>query len=125
MKSVLECIKEENEWVSFLAYKTERNQLSKREISSLQSFIAEKGYLRDLDFDYPVKKELTKMGSSKKRIVYSYKEDETWLLKFIAYKLYRYDDKIPESCYSFRRNRTAKTALIISGRSKALMRDSF
>ena len=101
MKSILECIKEKDEWDSFLIYKTERNQLSKRETASLQSFIAEKGYLRDLDFDYPVKKELTKMGSSKKRIVYSYKEDETWILKFIAYKLYRYDDKIPETLEAF------------------------
>ncbi|MBQ8994276.1 MAG: hypothetical protein IJ091_00505, partial [Oscillospiraceae bacterium] len=63
-----------------------------------------------LSFSIPRKIILSKMGSHKKRFVYSYDEDETWVLKHLAFLLYKYDDKISDNCYSFRRNTTAKTA---------------
>ena len=110
MDSILDSLKNEDEWISFLKYKEERDQLTKKELESLKTFIAEKRYDKVSAFGYPVKREITKMGSSKKRIVYSFSEDETWMLKLLAYKLYKYDDKVPENCYSFRRSKTAKTA---------------
>ena len=111
--SLLKELSSEKTWIEFLEYKKEKRQLSKKELRELESFIAEKRYLSitsTLKFGYPIKREISKMGSSKKRIVYSYSKDETWVLKLLAYLLYKYDDKIPQSCYSFRRNQTAKTA---------------
>ncbi len=110
MESILDKLYSEKEWQNFLEYKKEKNQLDKRELKELESFILEKRFRRSLDFGIPVKKEIAKLGSSKKRVVYSYAPDETWMLKLLAFLLYRYDGRIPDSCYSFRRNRTAKTA---------------
>ena len=113
MESLLKQLSSKEVWLQFQRYKTDRNQLSGKELKQLESFIQEERYLRiaeNLSFSYPVKKQITKLGSSKKRIVYSYGEDETWVLKLLAYLLYRYDDKISGNCYSFRRNMTAKTA---------------
>ena len=110
MESILDKLYSEKEWQNFLEYKKEKNQLGKREQKELESFILEKRFQRSLDFGFPEKKEIAKLGSSKKRVVYSYAPDETWMLKLLAFLLYRYDGRIPDSCYSFRRNRTAKTA---------------
>ncbi|MBR0478160.1 MAG: hypothetical protein IJJ24_03595, partial [Solobacterium sp.] len=83
-----------DEWDSFLQYRQARNRLSRRETEDLASFIAQKRYLRitdTLEFGYPVKKEIAKQGSSRKRTVYSYSEDETWVLKLLTYELDKYD----------------------------------
>ena len=111
--TLLEDLSRKEVWSDFLNYKTERNQLQKKEIKELQSFIAEERYLKITDtfyFDYPTKKIISKMGSEKKRTVYSYSTDETWVLKLMAWLLYRYDDVLSDNCYSFRRHSTAKTA---------------
>ncbi len=70
-------------------------------------------YLKITDsfhFDYPFRKTITKLNSDKKRTVYTYSKNETWVLKLLAHLLYKYDDAIAENCYSFRRNKTAKSA---------------
>ena len=40
----------------------------------------------------PVKKEINKGGVSKKRVVYSFPEDFSNVLKIIAWQLYKYDN---------------------------------
>jgi len=94
-------------WEEFYRYKIERRQLNKNEQKQLYSFIAEQRYLtiaKDLCFSYPKKKLISKIDSKKKRTVYSYSTDETWVLKLLAYLLYAYDSELSDSCYSFRRN---------------------
>ncbi|MBQ3384491.1 MAG: hypothetical protein IJG59_04670 [Erysipelotrichaceae bacterium] len=108
--TLLDELKSKEVWNDFLSYKTERNQLQKREIKQLQSFIDGEKYLIVTDFDYPAKKMISKIDSKKKRTVYSYSTEETWILKLLAWLLYRYDDRISDNCYSFRRHSTAKTA---------------
>jgi hypothetical protein len=111
--SLLEQLSQKETWKDFRIYKAERNQLSKRELNELDVFIEEQKYLSVTDtfsFGYPTKKTISKMGSEKKRTVYSYSDDETWVLKVLSWLLYRYDCKIPESCYSFRPHKTSKTA---------------
>ena len=113
METLLDQLSSKDVWLQFQRYKTDRNQLNRKELKQLETFIQEERYLRiteDFSFSYPVRKQITKLGSAKKRIVYSYNEDETWVLKLLAYLLYRYDEKISNNCYSFRRNMTAKTA---------------
>lgn len=118
--SILEELKKDAVWEEFLQYKIERRHLSEKEKEYWTDFIdgekyreitkhlGEDGYA----FDYPVKMSVNKSGTGKKRIVYSYNEIETAVLKVMAYLLYRYDDKINANCYSFRRNSTAKEAVV-------------
>ena len=111
--SLLDEIRKEDVWLNFQTYKTEHNQLSKCEEKKLASFIAQKGYSffnEDYVFSYPEKIILSRFGSDKKRVVYQYRESEMWVLKLIAFLLYRYDDQLAPNCYSFRRKKTAKTA---------------
>ncbi len=111
--SLLDELRREEVWQDLRADKKEHNQLSKRELKELDLFIEEKKYLslaETFSFDYPVRKTITKLGSDKKRTVYVYSAEETWILKLLAYLLYKYDDKITDNCYSFRRNMTAKVA---------------
>ena len=111
--SILEELKEDSKWVEFRAYKAEHNQLSRKQLQELDDFIAHKRYLTvdiDRSFLLPEKIIITKLDSSKKRVVYSFNEDETWMLKLLAYLLYRYDDLLCDNCYSFRRQRNARHA---------------
>ena len=113
MSTLLDTLSSRDIWQEFRAYKQEKNQLTKKELKELETFIADEKYLEVTDtmsFSLPEKKEIAKAGSSRKRIVYSYSETETWVLKLLTYELYKYDDKISEHCYSFRRNLTAGNA---------------
>ncbi|MBQ6479228.1 MAG: group II intron reverse transcriptase domain-containing protein [Erysipelotrichaceae bacterium] len=113
MKTLLDRLSSREAWLEFLKYRSDKNQLNRRQKKQLELFLQEERYLRitgDLSFSYPIRKRITKLGSAKKRTVYSYSEDETWVLKLLTYLLYRYDEKISKCCYSFRRNMTAKTA---------------
>ncbi|MBR2545853.1 MAG: hypothetical protein IKE93_06795 [Erysipelotrichaceae bacterium] len=108
--TLLDELKRKEVWNDFLSYKTEKNQLQKREIKQLQSFIDGEKYLDITSFGYPVKKLISKIDSNKKRTVYTYSTEETWILKLLVWLLYRYDDRISDNCYSFRRYSTTKTA---------------
>lgn len=113
MKDILEQLSSSLAWEEFYQYKVEKRQLNKSETLQLRSFIDEKRYLdicKDLHFSYPLKKQIAKIDSRKKRIVYSYTKDETWVLKLLAYLLYGYDHKLSDNCYSFRRNINASHA---------------
>ncbi|MBR6256461.1 MAG: group II intron reverse transcriptase domain-containing protein [Lachnospiraceae bacterium] len=55
--------------------------------------------------------EVNKTGSSKKRIVYSYPDDFSRILKFICYALYRYDSFFSDNCFAFRPDLSAGDAL--------------
>ena len=111
--SILEKLGKKEVWQDFRSYKAERNQLNKQELKELDVLIEQQEYLKiteTLSFGYPVKKTISKIGTDKKRTVYSYDHLETWVLKLLTWLLYRYDDRIRDNCYSFRRQRTSKTA---------------
>ena len=113
METLLASLSQKAVWQDFYNDKKQRNQFTRKELKELDGFIEEERYLsvtEDLSFSYPVRKQLTKLGSDKKRTVYSYTQDEMRVLKLLAYLLYRYDGRISENCYSFRRKMTAKTA---------------
>ena len=110
---ILEELKDKEKWNEFREYKISHNQLSKKEIKELDTYIDEERYLpvcKDMSFSIPQKIIITKLNSSKKRTVYSFNNDETWVLKLMTYLLYRYDDILSDNCYSFRRSTTAKNA---------------
>lgn len=117
--SILEELNDDSVWEAFLQYKLDKRHLSEKEQKKWQSFIAQKQYCEvtahlmkpDFSFDYPEKISINKSGTGKKRIVYSYHETETMVLKVMAFLLYRYDSKLSPACYSFRRNSSAKEAI--------------
>ena len=127
------------EWARFRESKAHNGQLSRAELQELDDFIAAAGYgpvvacMRadvagaggsgsagaagaggsvrgELAFGYPKRMVVNKSGTRKKRVVYSYDATQTWVLKVLAFLLYRYDGKLSDACYSFRRQLSAKTA---------------
>ena len=105
----------ENKWNEFLASKLESNFLSRKEINELNEFINEKKYIsicksiveNSYEFSIPKKIVINKIGKSKKRIVYSYNQDEMIFLKYINYLLYDYDDLFCSNLYSFRKSKSS------------------
>ncbi len=113
MHSLLDILTDQNAWNDFRACKTERNQLSKAESEELDAFIAEKRYLAfqdNMHFSLPQKRMIAKRSSQKKRTVYCYSSDETWILKMLAWQLYIFDPYFSDHLYSFRRDRHAGSA---------------
>lgn len=117
--SILDDICSAEVWREYLASRLARSRLNKREASELTSFIETEAYLPLAErvrscgccFAPPEKKLVNKLGSDKKRVVYSFAPDETQLLKLMAYLLYRYDGALADNLYSFRRDFGAKKAL--------------
>ena len=124
--SILEELGVNNTWQDFFAYKTEKSHLSKRETAFLKNFIETEAYKaisenilnKDFRFSVPEKRFLNKHGKAKKRIVYTFLEQENTVLKLIAFLLYRYDNAQPQNCYSFRRNYGAKKAIVTITKEK-------
>ena len=117
--SILEELNDDSVWEAFLQYKLDKRHLSEKEQKKWQAFVEKKQYRDvtallmkpDFTFDYPQKISINKSGTGKKRIVYSYNETESMVLKAMAFLLYRYDSKLSPACYSFRRNSSAREAI--------------
>ena len=117
--SILDLINNKDEWKTFLYYKIEKGHLNKREEKQFKNFIDNEAYLGlidkirndDLNFDPPKKTLVNKLGSEKKRVVYCYSDEESMILKFITYHLSKYDYKMPDNCYSFRKVVGVKKAI--------------
>ena len=116
--SLLDLLSDGSVWERFYKYKTSLIG-SEKFSKGLREFIDEKRYLRVCDiicsgasFPLPKKSVISKMGSSKKRVVYTYPEDENTVLKLLTYLILRkYDGIFSPGLYSFRPNRTAKDAV--------------
>ena len=118
VSSLLAELKEEKKWEEYLDHKLTKGHLTKKELSKLEQFINSKSYLTIVDniicgegLSIPIKKQINKNGSTKKRVVYSFNDGEVWVLKLLSYLLYRYDDKQPLGCYSFRKGYGAYRAI--------------
>ena len=115
--SLIDLLDDKSVWEDFLADKRGRGHLSKRDEAALCTLIGSEAYLpavalirQGLPFSIPQKILLNKLGTAKKRVVYSFAPEEMWLLKLLAWLLYRFDDRQPDGCYSFRRNLGAHRA---------------
>ncbi len=117
--SLLEDLGREGSWKAFYEYKKEKQHLSRIDEQELLHFIEHKQYLRltkrmingEMPFKPPVKRMVNKMNSTKKRVVYTFPGEETWVLKLMSFLLYRYDDVMPENLYSFRKHYGVKRAV--------------
>ena len=117
--SILDILDRKDKWNEFYEYKLEKGHLTKKEREDLEVFIKEERYLNiaslikneDFNFSIPVKKMVNKIGTDKKRIVYCYSDDESMILKFITFHLFKYDNKMSDNCYSFRKSYGVKRAI--------------
>lgn len=96
-------------WAAYLQHKTEAGAVPPSELARLGSYIEQRGYESVVmamragrGCSVPVKKQINKAGSRKKRVVYSFSADEMWVLKLMAHLLHRYDHRLAQKCYSFR-----------------------
>ena len=106
-------------WQEFQEYKLSGGHLSKKDERALSEFIESRGYLpavekilRGEGFAPPKKTAISKMSSEKKRIVYTYGEDENWVLKLLTYLLQRkFDYLFAYNLYSFRPRKGVRDAV--------------
>ncbi len=109
---ILELLLQQDTWEDFLRYKKEHGHLDRGEEGAWRSFIDCESYKEAAkELPLPRRLEINKSGSSKKRVIYSYPEPFNSYLKGIAFMLYRYDELFTDSCYAFRRNRSAGDAI--------------
>ena len=117
--SVIECINNHSQWLDFLFYKQNNDSLKGYEEKAIKQFIDNKRYeyfyehikAGSFPTDYAHKIIINKEGTCKKRVVYSYSEEENIILKFIAHKLYCFDEHFCDSCYAFRRGYGVRDAV--------------
>lgn len=109
---ILDCLCDKSQWQLYYDYKVSCNNLPNWMLQQLRNYIDEKRYEAVAarinageGFSHPKKSSISKMHSEKKRIVYTYPQDENWALKFITYLLIRrYDHLFTPNLYSFRAN---------------------
>ena len=106
-------------WQQFLEYKRKGGHLNKQDTEELEQFVQQQRYLGAAQkvqnggtFGPPGKSEISKMSSGKKRIVYTYAEDENWVLKLLTWLLQRkYDHLFADNLYSFRPRKGVRDAV--------------
>ena len=115
---ILSQLTRQETWEEFLAYRLMKGRFNWHEFDEADAFVEHEDYLplatkiaQGKGLGIPTKKLVNKMGSGKKRIVYSFAPDEMLVLKLIAFLLYRYDDQFAPNCYAFRRGLKASDAI--------------
>ena len=118
MDSIIELLSRQDTWEEFLAYRLLKGRFNWHEFSQADSYVEREAYLplaRKIagggGLGVPQKKIVNKMGTGKKRIVYTFAPEEMTLLKLMAFLLYRYDPCFAPNCYAFRRGKKASDAL--------------
>ena len=118
MESILELLSKREIWEEFLAYRLVKGRFNWHEFDEADTYVSEEKYLgvverlqRGEGLSIPTRHLVNKMGSGKKRVVYSFPQDEMTVLKAMAFLLYRYDSQLAPNCYSFRRGMTAHDAI--------------
>ena len=118
MESILTQLTRQEVWEEFIAYRLLKGRYTWHEFDEADSYVEREEYLplaqkiaQGAGLSIPRKKIVNKMGTGKKRVVYSYAPEEMMLLKLIAFKLYDYDDHFAPNCYAFRRGKKASDAI--------------
>lgn len=93
--------------------------LSEREIKKYENYINNKKYEElarkiingEYEFSYPRRVAINKIRKNKKRIVYIYKKEETYIFKMLTFMMHKYDYLFSPNLYSFRKNSGCKKAI--------------
>lgn len=118
MESIIDQLSRQEVWEEFLAHRLMKGRFTWHGFDEADTYVAQEAYLplaRRLaqggGLGIPDKKCINKMGSGKKRVVYSFAPEEMAVLKMIAHLLYRYDSCFSPNCYAFRRGVKASDAI--------------
>jgi hypothetical protein len=118
MESIITQLTQQEAWEEFLAYRLLKGRYTWHEFREADRYVEQEQYLLLAQkivggggLGIPQKKIVNKMGTGKKRVVYSFVPDEMMLLKFIAFRLYDYDEQFAPNCYAFRRGMKAHDAI--------------
>lgn len=126
--SMLDLLTDPALWQEFYHYKEADGHMNKRDLASLREWIDRGSYLPVAEsiragapFPHPCRKELSKLGSDKKRVVYTYPEDENRVLKLLTFLLQRkYDPLFARNLYSFRPRKGVRDAILRLIRTKGI-----
>lgn len=117
--SLLDRLSQKDSWESFCSYKLSL-AVPKRFTEELRAFIDAELYIPVCEriasggeFPLPKRSVISKLGSQKKRVVYTYPEPEGTVLKLLTHLILRKYDGLfsGTGLYSFRPGRTAKDAV--------------
>ena len=118
MDSIITKLTDQQSWEELLARRLLRGCYTWRGFEEADRFVGEKLYLsvtqqiiQGESLGVPVKKTVNKMGSNKKRVVYTYGPDQMRALSLISYLLYRYDHCFAPNCYAFRQGMRPQDAI--------------
>lgn len=118
MESLIKNLTGQQIWEEFLAYRLKREYFNWADFVSVDNIIEKELYLpfvqKIIDgahLSIPKKRIINKIGSDKKRTVYSFTPEEMTILKVLSFLLYRYDAIFSPNCYAFRRNIKASDAV--------------
>lgn len=107
-----------DKWEEFYDNFSSNEHVYKNDIKILREYIDSEKYLEILReyentgmFPVPRLIMLSKKGTDKKRTVFSFDEDVSWILKFYGFFLHEYDGIFSDNLYSFRKERSVKTAV--------------
>lgn len=109
MESIIAQLADQKAWEELLARRLLKGCYTWHGFEEADRFVGDQEYLRVAQriaqgesLGIPVKKTVNKLGSNKKRVVYTYGPDEMRALSLISYLLYRYDHCFAPNCYAFR-----------------------
>ena len=118
MDGILGQLESQAAWEEFLAHRLMKGRFTWSLFKDADDFVAEERYLpvaraiiEGEGPGVPERKRINKMGTAKKRTVYSFDFAETRVLKLLAHLLYRYDACFAPNCYAFRRGLKASDAI--------------
>ena len=118
MESILTQLTRQETWEEFLAYRLMKGRFTWHEFDEADTYVEREEYLplakrivQGEGLGIPLKKIVNKMGTGKKRVVYSFAPEEMTILKLLAFKLYDYDEWFAPNCYAFRRGMKASDAV--------------
>ena len=116
--TILQDLTLQETWEAFLAYRLMKGRFTWHEFVDADTYVEREEYLplaqkiaQGGSLGIPQKKIINKMGTGKKRVVYSFAPDEMMILKLIAFQLYNYDACFAPNCYAFRRGIKASDAI--------------
>ena len=118
MESIISQLADQQPWEELLAQRLLRGCFTWRGFEEADAFVGEQKYLNVAQriaqgegLGNPIKKVINKLGTNKKRVVYTFGRDEMRALSLISYLLYRYDHCFAPNCFAFRKGLRPQDAL--------------